>query len=218
MNTRSQAHRGLSTLDVLMVIATLALLGVFFYPRMLRKPHCVTAIRCVNNLKQVGLAYRLVANDHEDRFPFAVSNALGGSLEFVNSPKVFKHFEAMSNELVSPKLLACPVDIWAGGRLRAVDFLSGIANSNVSYFVGPDGDEAKPERILSGDRNITGGQLQSGFMRMLQTNSLAGWTPAIHSNAGNVGLSDGSVQQMTAKSLRKQLQANMLPTIRLAIP
>ena len=71
---------------------------------------------------------------------------------------------------------------------------------------------------MSGDRNITGGILSNGFMRFLARTNNAGWTADIHVNAGNVGLADGSVQQMTSPGLQKQLQTQPLPVIRLAIP
>ena len=161
------------------------------------------------------MAFRLYSNDHEDRFPFAVSDELGGTLKFVNSPEVIRHFQSLSNELVTPKVLVCPND---PGRLRASDFLSPLANSNLSYFVGLDGEESKTNRFLSGDRNITGGTLSNGFLRVLPTNTAAGWTTELHTNYGNIGLSDGSVQQVTPTSLRRQLQAHDLPVIRLAIP
>jgi len=35
-------------------------------------------ITCVNNLKWIGVAYRLWAEDHNDRFPASVSGADGG--------------------------------------------------------------------------------------------------------------------------------------------
>jgi prepilin-type processing-associated H-X9-DG protein len=81
-----------------------------------------------------------------------------------------------------------------------------------------DANETKPERLLSGDRNITGGVLSKGFLRMFNTNSTAGWTTSIHTNTGNIGLADGSVQQVTAQTLQRQLQIQSLDIIRLAIP
>ncbi|HEY0548715.1 MAG TPA: hypothetical protein VGF13_03880, partial [Verrucomicrobiae bacterium] len=84
--------------------------------------------------------------------------------------------------------------------------------------VGFDADEGKPERILSGDRNITGGVFTNGFLRLLKANSLAGWTKELHEHGGNIGLSDGSASEMTVKQLQQQLRTNTLQTIRLAIP
>ena len=95
---------------------------------------------------------------------------------------------------------------------------SAFSNSNLSYFVGLDADEAKSERLLSGDRNITGGALSTGFLHLLKTNTPAGWTAEMHKRAGNVVRVDGSVMQTIPEGLRQQLQKQTLRIIRLAIP
>ena len=222
MKTNTHDQSGLSLVEVLFIVVTVALVAAALLPMLIRPHRRVSRISsCTSNLKQIGLAYRLFSNDHDDKFPFAVPQSSGGTLEFTNSRNVFLHFQAMSNELVTPKVLICRTDT---NRQWASDFsLSGTSasfnsNSNLSYFVGLDADEAKPERILSGDRNITGGVLSNGFLRLLRTNSQAGFTAAIHNHAGNIGLADGSVQPLTPRALQWQLQSNTLAVIRLAIP
>jgi prepilin-type processing-associated H-X9-DG protein len=168
---------------------------------------------CVNNLKHIGLSFRIYSADNNDQFPFANTN-VGGTSAFANSPQVFRHFAALSNEVNNPKTLVCPQDTQ---RTRALDF-SAFSNSNLSYFVGLDADEDKPERLLSGDRNITGGMLSNGFLRLLKTNTPAGWTPEMHKGVGNVALADGSVMQTIPDGLRQHLKKQGLPVIRLAIP
>src|SRR6185295_2671262 len=113
-----------------------------------------------------------------------------------------------------PRILVCPND---RQRTRAADFAQ-LSNTNLSYFVGLDADETKPETILSGDRNITGGTVYNGFLRVLTSTTPADWATNLHVNAGHIGLADGSVQQMTATRLREQLGAIDCQTIRLAIP
>ena len=96
------------------------------------------------------------------------------------------HFRAASNELGSPKILACPKD---SGKTPASDF-NKFDNRNISYFISFYADEGQPETILSGDRNLstTGVALGSGVFTLTSSDTV-GWTPAIHNNAGNVGLS-----------------------------
>src|SRR6185503_6924896 len=106
-------------------------------------------------------------------------------------------------ELNAAKLLACPSD---KNRTATTNFAT-FSNTNLSYFVSPDADESDPSRLLSGDRNITGGFPSNGFLRAFTPKTVAGWTTELHNQVGNVGLSDGSVQQMTAKRLSDQLQA-----------
>ena len=210
-------HRrhGLSLIEVIFVIATVAVLAAFLLPSLAHpQPKNSGRIGCASQLKSIGLASRLFSNDHEDQFPSAVSNELGGSLQYENSPQVFRHYEALSNELVTPKILICRAD---RTRNFAQNFQTSLSNSNISYFVGLHAQEDKPERFLSGDRDINGGVLSNDFMRVLQSNSVAGWAGIIHAEGGNVGLADGSVQQFTKVNLQRQLQVQDLPVVRLAI-
>lgn len=214
MKINSPRKSGLSVVEVCFVVA--AIVGVAFFllvPALAINKARPERIRCVSNLKQVGLAYRLWSGEYGDQYPFASTNATS-SLAFANSPQVFRHYAIISNELNTPKILVCPAD---PRKARATDFVK-FSNANVSYFVGLDAIETDPQRLLSGDRNITGGTLSNGFMRFLARTNTAGWTADIHVNSGNVGLADGSVQQMSPAVLQKQLQMQPLPVIRLAIP
>src|SRR5689334_20623299 len=124
MKIQTHPHSGLSLVEVAIVLATIVLLGFFLLPHMTRTGTGSSRISCTSNLKQVGLAYRLYANDHDDNFPWLVSTNFNptntsGSREFMTSPQVFRHFQAMSNELVTPKVLACFTDT---KRTRTIDF------------------------------------------------------------------------------------------------
>lgn len=120
----------------------------------------------------------------------------------------------MSNELVTPKVLICGAD---KERKMATDFVQ-FSNANLSYFVGLDAREDTPNSILSGDRNITGGTLSNGFLRVLRPGTAVEWTKEIHQNTGNIGLGDGSVQQITTVRLRQQIALQTNAFIRLAVP
>ena len=213
MKIQTPRPGGLTLVEVLFVVATVVLLVAVFAPGVSHGKAPAKRIACASNLKSIGLACRLWSNDNNDEFPWVSTNT-AGSRAYVKSPQVFLHFAAMSNELVSPKVLICASD---PQRTKTTDF-SQFSNTNLSYFVVLDADETKPQRLLSGDRNITGGTLSNGFLRTFLPTTAADWSSEIHRNAGNVGLSDGSVQQVTTLSLRKQLQAQDLPVIRLAVP
>ncbi len=72
--------------------------------------------QCINNLKQVGLAFRVWEGDHGDKYPMAVSETNGGTMEFITGQNAFRHFLAMSNELSTPKILVCPADWMRDGK------------------------------------------------------------------------------------------------------
>lgn len=217
---RAKPAAAFSALELLVVIVTVLLVAVVF-TRILpfgRSHARASRINCVNNLKQTGLAARMWSNDHEEHFPWTLSTNKEGTLEYAASPEVFRHFLVMSNELASPMVLVCPED---RERLRAVTFTTPLANSNISYFIGLDADETRPQTILSGDRNIIGGVSNGAWLVFRATNTPS-WTREIHQHVGNIGLGDGSVQQVTTQFLARQFQAALAsqtnPIIRLAIP
>ena len=222
MKIRTCAQHGFSLIEVVIVAAALILFVLFILPLLTHnhrhsRPRA-ERIHCVNNLKQIGLAARIYANDHDDKFPWMVSTNYNptntsGSMDLTNSPKVFFHFAVMSNELVTPKVLHCRSD---AARSKSDD-LAKLGQSNLSYFVGFDATESNPQSILSGDRNITGG-ITNGFLRVIAANAQLGWTKEIHQNAGNIGLGDGSVQQVTGQRLTQQRASITNALIRLAIP
>ena len=213
-------RRAITQSDVvvlILVVAAFAVVITAISPNFRRRsPPRAVRVVCINNLKQIGLAARIYANDHDDKFPWEVPATNGGTIHLANSPEVFRHFLAMSNELTTPKILFCPADT---KRSRVEDFAK-LQNAIVSYFVGISSTMSNANALLSGDRNVTGGTLSKGFTRTFTSNSVAGWTKEIHHDAGNVGLADGSAQQVTAAGLNKQLQMvfETTPVVRLAIP
>lgn len=163
------------------------------------RPRCRSTprIRCVNNLKQTGLAFRIWEGDNGDRYPMAVPGTNGGSIDFLTGPNAFRTFQMMSNELSTPKVLICPSD----SRDAATNWNS-FGNSNLSFFVGVDATETNASMILSGDRNITNATAIRNGLLALTTKRLAGWTSDMHNRVGNILLADGSVQQVGISGLQ----------------
>ena len=73
--------------------------------------------------------------------------------------------------------------------------------------------------FLSGDDNfaINGVSVKSELLEV-STNMTVTWTAARHKFIGNIGLADGSVQQITTTNLQQAIQATGIATNRLAIP
>ena len=84
------------------------------------------SVQCVNNLKQIGLAARIWAKDHQNVFP--------------------PDFLSMKDELATPKILFCPADAAA---LRVTEW-SQVNPSSISYrFLNPNGNESDPTKLLT---------------------------------------------------------------------
>jgi hypothetical protein len=212
-------NRGSGLVDVLIVIATVALL-VIVLPGLLpmRNKTRAQRISCIGNLTQIGLSARLWSNDHGDLFPWNAPMSTNGVMELAMSGDLGALFRSISNELNNAKLLTCPAD---PHRRKETDFAK-LTNKNISYFIGLDADETKPQTILSGDRNISGGILRSSRVMFVTATNVLIWGKDMHSHAGNLGLGDGSALQANDTILQKQMsadfQSHSLPTVRFALP
>src|SRR4051812_39945968 len=103
--------RGFTLVELIVIIALIAVFVGMILPA-LAPPHRTGGdrIKCINNLKNTGLAFRIFATDNQGRYPTEVSTNEGGSLEFFNEGAPFRHFVALSNELSTPKIIHCPMD------------------------------------------------------------------------------------------------------------
>jgi prepilin-type processing-associated H-X9-DG protein len=205
---------GLTVIEVLVILAVIGLLAAVVLPRLAKAKggHSPT-INCVRQLKSVSLALRIWANDNGDRYPMQVPDAQGGAEESVAAGNIVRIFQVMSNELSVPKSVVCPSE-WS---LAATNW-AALQNSNISYFVGLDAEDFRPNTILSGDRDIAeNGQLLRGAAH-LTTNRPVAWHTLLHKEGGNVALADGSVQQTTTATLRSLLANTGDTTNRVLFP
>jgi hypothetical protein len=144
-----------------------------------------------------------------------VPKAKGGTMGFNTGADTFRHFQVMSNELSTPKILVCPADT----RTAANNF-TRLNNQNISYFVGLDAKDSNPQMLLDGDRNITADNEPVNGILKLVPGQRVSWTQDIHVNQGNIGLSDGSVQQCSDSALQNALLNSGAPanTWRISLP
>jgi prepilin-type processing-associated H-X9-DG protein len=169
-------------------------------------------ICCNCRLKQIGLAFRIFASDHYDAFPMSISTNKGGSMEYAS--EAFRHFQVLSNELSTPKILACPVDT----RKPSPGF-SALSDANISYFLGLEAKESAPQVLPAGDHNLmTNGVPVGSGLLVLTTNLAAGWTAQMHKTAGNAAFGDGHVDSLSSNRLQEQLIHSAVAAHRLLIP
>ena len=202
---RSQA---LTLIEVAVVLVVVVILCLLVWPGLGRAKAKTQRMQCANNLKQVGIAFRLMTADAHDRDPTNVGPALlflpgpsptANSSNWVRDPSRF--YRSHSNEFATPTIAFCPADRRTGLATTGPSSTNHGSHMPVpwektSYFISADADESRPQVLLAGDRNITlnGLPVRPGWA-VLTTNEVLGWTDEMHRRRGNVLLSDGSVHQ-----------------------
>ena len=173
--TLKSSPKAFTLIELLVVIAIIAILAALLLPALAKAKRAARRSQCINNLKQVGLSFKVWEGDHGDKYPTAVSTAKWGAMENVFTQLgggapigygVTNVFCVMSNELSTPKNLYCPSDISSTALANdpagaATGPLCGVATNwggfgpgNLSYFVEGNASDKYPKMMLVGDRNI----------------------------------------------------------------
>lgn len=175
MSRVSRTNRTITFVETVVVIILLAIFAGISFSALSHagNGHRIT---CLNNLKQIGVAFRIWENDNGGKFPAEQTEDLGGMLDLLsnsdnNGRYAYLPFTIMQNEMgQSPRLVICPQDertpnqrFMPGANAPTPSsafpiLASGVTgtfdNTNVSYFYAVGGTDLQPQSILAGDRNL----------------------------------------------------------------
>jgi prepilin-type N-terminal cleavage/methylation domain-containing protein len=237
MNERRKSLRAFTLIELLVVIAIIAILAALLLPALARAKARSQRTLCTSNLKQVVLAELMWINDNErSAVHWRVPTEDGGLFirvpgQVTGGPRIgaaWIEFVFLKEELVSPKIVACPSDkgVRVAGDFNEYDN-TGFRENSTSYVVNMDAggrsgggmypiDQAQ-QHIAFADSNINfeaaGGTCSSGVnntVRVIGTVNVPAsfsafsWTNSIHGrDAGQVATLDGSVHQTTSYQFRE---------------
>ena len=191
--------RGFSLVELSLVIVVLAIVVAALWSSFRQRDTVPTGIQCLNNLKQVGLSFRVFANDHDGKLPTQLPLRNAGPAGSRTFAQPVCYFLVATGELSTPTILTCPADT----RLRVRDWQT-LSNENLSYFLSLNAELTMSNTIMAGDRNLVvwGRPVDPGFLD-LTTNMPISWSGMMHSKSfgapcGNLLFTDGSVETVKA--------------------
>jgi prepilin-type N-terminal cleavage/methylation domain-containing protein len=117
---RGKLARGFTLIELLVVIAIIGILTAIYPPVVARAKAKAKQSNCASNLQQIGLSFRVFAQDSGGRFPMNVRARYGGAMEYAapdavdakreveNRPENGNHpIEASSGAPIDPLAVGC---------------------------------------------------------------------------------------------------------------
>lgn len=150
--TVTVGNQDTSTSVVAAPVAGVAIGAAMILPALAKAKTKAQSIACQNNMKQISLGFHLWAADHEDKFPFLLNQARGGTLELCERDgegydrNAAQHFKKLASELSNPGVFVCPAD----KSKQTASSTATLDSWNVSYQLrtGKEVSSANPQEVL----------------------------------------------------------------------
>ena len=218
-------HRAFTRVELCAGLAAAALLALLALPALASSQSRGQVAQCLNNLRLMGRAMQMWGSDNNSMLPpwrlRAASDGGGTVPPQGRSPATWFEYAYLSNQLVTPRILACPSDT---GVLEARDFGQFISPSYrgnaVSYFINLHTSFDNPGAALFGDRNLrleaTGAACYfANYNNVLQFSAATAWTNGVHEKIGDLVTMDGGAAltgtpELQSALLRSQAEGSSL--------
>jgi len=193
-----KTRRAFTLIELMVVIAIIALLAALLLPALSQAKSRAWSVRCVSNLRQIGLAMRMYSDDFNELFPESGTVIPWGGVDYAPPFGSGKHswMEQLISFTVNTNLYHCPADLkssfsyFNGVRAAfvALGYNRGSVNSKSilfpsAYVLGGDTVDFNPMDADKDDydQNCVGG--------------VANGTPALawqtHNRGQNILFADG---------------------------
>jgi competence protein ComGC len=204
-------------IELAVVLGALSFLVLVSLPALATTRADSTRAGCFNNLRQMGRAMQVWADNHTGNLPWLTSTTEGGTRldSFGNTAVAWAQFISLTNELPGPQFLACPSDRTAKVASHWGNSANGLANTGlrnnaVSYFLSFHGHPGLPRSVITGDRDFSASlpppiACSRGYVNTAgiypQSGGPVRWTNALHADAGHLLRAEGSVEYVNSTRL-----------------
>ena len=165
----SHPSKGFTLIELLVVIAIIGILASLLLPALAGAKRKAKRITCVNNLKQISLAFVGFANDNRNRMPWQLTPLLEKTHfkgNFTTDPGTVFAISAVKEGLGAASVLHSPCDPdrkaaneGAQGKWQSYGLGNPIPCDAISYTLVEGADVGRPGTVLSTTRNLSGNRL-----------------------------------------------------------
>lgn len=137
MLSRRQGRRGFTLIELLVVIAIIAILAAILFPVFARARAKAQQTKCLSNLKQIGLAFHMYAQDYNELFPPGAVTGIGPfyynwtygwytvpdpAIDGIYRPSLQAYVAALYPYMKNYQIWFCETDVWDSAPTRTETF------------------------------------------------------------------------------------------------
>ncbi len=149
MKIDSKSHRAFTLIELLIVIAIIAILAAILLPALEKAKERAMGVQCMNDLHQIQTGWLIYNNESSGNFAYNCTGSASGNLNWVandenysgasddtNSAKlVDSRYSQLAASIVDPKVYHCPADM---SKSFGSTGLPRVRSYSMSQAVGPN--------------------------------------------------------------------------------